>query len=358
MPIYPLARLRLRWLLAPFIISLVVAPLAYAQQPVVRAVLFFSPTCSHCQKVMYDVLPPLQQKYGDSLVIFTVDVTQPEGADLYQAMVDRYQVTEERFGVPALAADNILIVGSKEIPERFPGIIADGLARGGIDWSDIPGLEQALPAELGGLQVNGEASGSMLQKFMQDPLANSLAVILLAGMLISIIWISSLFLSSSLTAMKTTPEWVIPLLSLFGILVAGYLSYIEVTRTDAFCGPIGDCNSVQQSPYATLFGVLPVGVLGIAGYIAIAAAWLIKRYGPQNWRDTMNKAIWGMALFGVLFMSYLTFLEPFVIGATCSWCLTSAMIITLILWASTPAVINPMRAAERAAEQTGADSKA
>jgi uncharacterized membrane protein len=30
--------------------------------------------------------------------------------------------------------------------------------------------------------------------------------------------------------------------------------------------------------------------------------------------------------------STLTFLDPFVIGATCAWCLTSAVLITALLW--------------------------
>jgi uncharacterized membrane protein len=46
--------------------------------------------------------------------------------------------------------------------------------------------------------------------------------------------------------------------------------------------------------------------------------------------------IWGAALLGTLFSVYLTFLEPFVIGATCAWCLTSAVVITLLLWATAP----------------------
>ena len=37
-----------------------------------------------------------------------------------------------------------------------------------------------------------------------------------------------------------------------------------------------------------------------------------------------------MAGIGVLFSIYLTFLEPFVIGATCLWCLSSATIMTLL----------------------------
>lgn len=35
-----------------------------------------------------------------------------------------------------------------------------------------------------------------------------------------------------------------------------------------------------------------------------------------------------MTLFGVLFSIYLTYLEPFVIGATCIWCLGSAVVMT------------------------------
>ncbi|MBS3753330.1 MAG: hypothetical protein KGY46_08075 [Anaerolineales bacterium] len=46
--------------------------------------------------------------------------------------------------------------------------------------------------------------------------------------------------------------------------------------------------------------------------------------------------------FGTFFSMYLTFLEPFVIGATCAWCLTSFLIITAQLWIST-ALINDAR---------------
>ncbi len=38
----------------------------------------------------------------------------------------------------------------------------------------------------------------------------------------------------------------------------------------------------------------------------------------------------GLYLFGTVFSIYLTFLEPFVTGATCAWCLTSAMMILIL----------------------------
>jgi uncharacterized membrane protein len=40
--------------------------------------------------------------------------------------------------------------------------------------------------------------------------------------------------------------------------------------------------------------------------------------------------LFGITLFGILFSIYLTFLEPFVIGATCIWCLSSAVIMTIL----------------------------
>jgi uncharacterized membrane protein len=42
-------------------------------------------------------------------------------------------------------------------------------------------------------------------------------------------------------------------------------------------------------------------------------------------------ALLTMTVFGTLFSIYLTFLEPFVIGATCAWCVTSAIVMTALL---------------------------
>ena len=132
-------------------------------------------------------------------------------------------------------------------------------------------------------------------------------------------------------------RWAVPVLVAGGLAVAGYLTFVEVTDIPPACGPLGDCGTVQASPYATLFGVLPVGMFGLAGYLAILAAWLIQQFGPQALNRLSAVAIWGMGIFGVLFSAYLTYLEPFVIGATCMWCTTSALVMILLLWVSTPA---------------------
>lgn len=50
-------------------------------------------------------------------------------------------------------------------------------------------------------------------------------------------------------------------------------------------------------------------------------------------------AAWGMAFFAVIFSLYLTYLEPFIIRAVCIWCLSSAVIVTLLLLLGTPPAI-------------------
>jgi len=94
---------------------------------------------------------------------------------------------------------------------------------------------------------------------------------------------------------------------------------------------------VQQSEYATLFGLIPIGVLGVIGYILILASWAASRVTTGWTADVAQALLLGFALFGTLFSIYLTFLEPFVIGATCAWCLTSAMLMILILSLEAPA---------------------
>lgn len=124
---------------------------------------------------------------------------------------------------------------------------------------------------------------------------------------------------------------LIPALALVGLAVALYLTYVETTNTQAVCGPVGDCNEVQASPFAKLFGVLPVGLLGAIGYVAIVAAWIAGRFGTGFWSQLAPFAILGMASFGVLFSIYLTYLELFIIRAVCIWCVTSAVIMAALL---------------------------
>lgn len=335
-----------------------------AQAPIVRAVLFYSPTCPHCHEVMTEHLPPLTDRYGEQLQIIAVDVSVEGGNLLYDSAIELYSIPRERLGVPLLIIGERYLVGSIEIPDQLPGLIDAGIEAGGVDWPALPGLVESLPQDLTG-PVTGELPGDIAamfddivneaqqpgfagwfararSRFMLDPVANGMAVVVLIGMLVSAVWVVVLLLTRKASP---TPRWVtitLPVLSIVGLAIAGYLAYIEATGSNAICGPVGDCNAVQQSSYARLFGVLPIGVLGLIGYLGIAAAWLVSQKTEGAVQRYAALAMMGMTFFGVSFSIYLTYLEPFVIGATCMWCLSSAVVITAQMWLALPPALEAL----------------
>jgi len=315
-----------------------------AQSPIVRALLFYSPTCTHCHVVIDEVLPPLMKQFAGQFEVFGIDVTQESGQAFYQSAIKQYRIPDERLGVPTMIVGETVLVGSAEIPQQLPGLIETGLLAGGVAWPTIPGLDETIREYEN--QVKPETTqtsgGTLVSRFrsnfLRDQTANTLSVMVLVAMVAVLIAVVIRFVQGRPES-HSPARWLLPALALAGLGVAIYLSIVEVTENEALCGPVGNCNAVQQSPYARLFGVLPVGVLGMLGYVGILLAYLVSVAGPQSLRRAAVLAVWGMALFGVLFSIYLTFLDPFVIGATCAWCLTSAVLITAILWINTGAAV-------------------
>ncbi len=321
---------------------------ARAADPVVRAILFYSPSCPHCHEVIDNDLPPLVEQYGQQLDVLAINTVHPDGQTLYQAAITHFEIPPGRRGVPTLIVGQTILVGSGEIPQQFPGLIKHHLEAGGVDWPAIPGLAEVLPvqedtaepAELAAPPAAAEDEplaatselddiGAALEtetvagRFRRDVTGNSLAVIVLVGMVVAVV---ASFRSAPTASPPAWQRRTIPLLIVAGLLVAAYMTFVETTGTEAVCGPVGDCNTVQQSRYATLFGFLPIGVLGLIGYVVMGLAWLAAARGHLPYTPLVF-----MAFGGTLFSIYLTFLEPFVIGATCLWCLSSAVIITAIM---------------------------
>lgn len=112
-------------------------------------------------------------------------------------------------------------------------------------------------------------------------------------------------------------------LTLIGIGVAGYLTYTHYAKIKVLCGANGGCETVQSSVYSKLAGV-PVAVLGLAGYIGILFSLMIRS-------ELGRAAGFGIALVGFLFSMYLTYREAFTIHAYCYWCLSSALLMTLLV---------------------------
>lgn len=349
--------------------------------PVVHAVLFYSPTCPHCHEVITNSLPPIVDKYGDQLQIVLINVDTEGGQQLYRSAMAWVPLPAQVTGVPLMIVGREYLYGSIEIPARLPGIVAAGLAAGGIDWPAMPGME-AVVAQIEAQQAQAETDVAepapavedqqpavedqqpavepettiapepvavavtdpadiaaatdltLAERLALDPTANAIAILVLALMLVSLIVVAISWLRQgpAPASAQGWQIWIVPVLALIGLGVAAYLAFVETTETAAVCGPVGDCNAVQQSQYARLFGV-PIGVLGVAGYLAILIVWAWQRFNPAAAQRT-RWILPALALFGVVFNIYLTFLEPFVIGAVCMWCITSALIMTALLWIS------------------------
>lgn len=359
---------------------LLLAPAVGAQEdedPPVKAVLFFSPTCGHCEYVIQNVLPPLFAENGGqwdvyydttleevgppfylldngTLQFLLVDVSVEEGSILFENATNRYDIDNN--GVPRMVIADEVYIGSADIPDALPGMIADGLAGDGVDWPSLPGVEDAVAATTapldttattvpaddstttttttaaeGGVTLPTGEDDSVADRFGRDPVGNTVAVIVLLGMIGSLIGVTVWWRRGTSGG---RPSVAIPIIAVVGIAVAAYLSYVETSGGEAVCGPVGDCNAVQQSEYAELFGLVPIGVLGLVGYLVVLGAWWVARTDHNPVSDWARIGLFAGAVGGVVFSIYLTFLEPFVIGATCAWCLTSAVIVTALMWLS------------------------
>ena len=114
-------------------------------------------------------------------------------------------------------------------------------------------------------------------------------------------------------------------LTLLGVGVASYLTYIHYAGIKPLCGRNGGgCEIVQTSEYSKLAGV-PVALIGLIGYVAILAALL----APDS--ESSRFAAVGLTVVGFGFSAYLTGRELFSIHHLCEWCLSSAVIVTVLM---------------------------
>lgn len=120
-------------LFAILALALMPRPL-HAQQPVVRAVLFYSDTCPHCHTVLEQVLPPLQAQYGSQLEIATVEITPPANYELLLHMEQAHGVPPDKGVVPELFIGDRVLFGADEIRNSLPTLIQSHVAQGGVDW--------------------------------------------------------------------------------------------------------------------------------------------------------------------------------------------------------------------------------
>jgi uncharacterized membrane protein len=118
---------------------------------------------------------------------------------------------------------------------------------------------------------------------------------------------------------------VIASIGAIGLAIALYLTATKLSGGLPVCGPVHGCEQVALSDYSSILGI-PTAAFGV-GFSAI-----VSGLGLAWWRGGDRRAVvaaYGLGLFGMLFVAYLTYVELFVIHAVCVWC--AAYAVTVIL---------------------------
>jgi uncharacterized membrane protein len=109
------------------------------------------------------------------------------------------------------------------------------------------------------------------------------------------------------------------IVALGGLADSIYLTVKHFTAGVVPCSIIDGCEQVLTSSYAEMFGV-PTAAFGVAAYLAAFALAILTAFGKNH--------LW--LPFGVLvsvmtiFTGWLIYLQGYVIGAFCQFCLISA----------------------------------
>lgn len=151
-------------------------------------------------------------------------------------------------------------------------------------------------------------------------------------------------MSSFASRRRNTPwihRWsrqIIGAIAGLGILNTAYLTITKLTNTIAAC-PTDGCEKVLDSPYATLFGVIPLSLVGLIAYIGIATLALgplaIRPEDNKPLRTKLDNITWFLLFVGTLamtvFSGYLMyimvsqFVAKFGAEGVCYFCLASAL---------------------------------
>jgi uncharacterized membrane protein len=130
------------------------------------------------------------------------------------------------------------------------------------------------------------------------------------------------------------------ILAAIGTLVSAYLTWVHYSGDLALCIGVGGCEAVQNSRFSVV-GPVPVALIGLGGFVAILAVALLRvRDDAAAWTDS---ALFGLSLAGTLYVAYLTYVELFVLGAVCPWCVSVALCAAAILALVSVDLFRPQR---------------
>ena len=105
-----------------------------------------------------------------------------------------------------------------------------------------------------------------------------------------------------------------------GTAVSAYLVWVHYSGSLALCIGVGGCEAVQTSRYS-MIGDVPVAAIGLGGFLVMLAVTIGRIAQP---RSELDVALFALSLAVTLYVVYLTYIEIFVLGAICPWCVSVA----------------------------------
>jgi uncharacterized membrane protein len=126
-----------------------------------------------------------------------------------------------------------------------------------------------------------------------------------------------------------TKRMLAALVALVGLFIALYMTLYKYGAIGTLTCAVGSCETVQTSRWATLFG-LPVAAWGVGFYLSVLVLCLAGTHERWSSSRAISLALLALTGWGVLFSSWLTYLEAAVIKAWCQWCVVSAVLTTVL----------------------------
>ena len=124
--------------------------------------------------------------------------------------------------------------------------------------------------------------------------------------------------------MKRVGVVFILVFAFLGIADSVYLAEHEASGAPLICNiqSLSGCNTVASSQYSYLFGI-PLAQYGVLFY---GILFVLSALELAIFNRLLRRVLQGISIVGVLASLYFTFVQTFVIGAFCIYCLASAII--------------------------------
>lgn len=121
-------------------------------------------------------------------------------------------------------------------------------------------------------------------------------------------------------------ELIAAVVALVGLVDALYLTAEHLSGRSVRCVVVSGCDAVLSSGYATIYGNVPLAALGAFSYFVVFSLAVLAAFGYRSVRGPLAALVALMFAYTL----WLLYVQGFVLGAFCTYCLISAAVTTAL----------------------------